>query len=138
MDGVKLRAGWRQSSTRHQAPAYDRRDLLICERRYTSSPELLSDRYWSLVMMGNSMLSQHVLSYSPSHTVLKNLYPCRLHAANVHILLLFSFLKKERRIIPSTLHNLQRGNAPPPASANHISLLHSLSPVCDNCLLVRP
>lgn len=95
MGGAKLRAGWRQSSARHQAQTYDRRDLLIHERRYTSSPEPLSDHYWSLVMMGNSMLSQHALSYSPSHTVLKNLYLHYSHVADVHILLLFSLKKKE-------------------------------------------
>lgn len=43
----------RVETEEHQPQAYDRRDLLISERRYTSSPRLLSDQYWSLVMMGN-------------------------------------------------------------------------------------
>lgn len=36
-------------------------DLLICEKRYTSCPELVSDHYLSPVMMSNSLLPRCVL-----------------------------------------------------------------------------
>lgn len=36
-------------------------DLLICEKRYTSCPELMSDHYLSPVMMSNSLLPRCVL-----------------------------------------------------------------------------
>lgn len=89
MGGVKLRAGRRQRE--HQPQAYDRRDLLICESRYTPSQAPVGPSLVTCDDGQHPCRLSNVLIYTPSHSVLKNLYLHFSPAANLQILLLFPF-----------------------------------------------
>lgn len=132
MGGVKLQAGWIQRSTRHRP--------------------MTGEIYWSVVgdihpLLSSCQTSVGQLWWWATPCCLSMCWLIFPHRFKEPLSALVTCSKPPRASFVSFLRNRSSllhcatysGGMPPHTSANHISLQHPrLSPVCDNCLLVRP